>query len=418
MPDDARINIKRKEQPPAPERERSVPSLSEDRVKPSEVRNPNYQKIGSQPDHDPPPATATGSCSDGRPAQQHQKSSKAHGVLGENLALDEQICQARTMAKQSRASKSKQIEIKASVYHRIVKQLTDAAFDGITKCEVLESLADDEKQKAVLRGRIDELDGVLAQMARHLSTSISLRVQKTRNTDLLCDVIGGTLGNSERFSIIWRQHEDIMGRKWGGVMVNQTILDFGSQAACRKQLVFFQRLCDEYPDGFRYWGEESPFIPMLVFKNKSAYRRRFERVADGLHLGERCPINVSRKANYSLETPINSKTFDILLEFTRAFEWIKRAKSDVARILRKGETIREILEDSASLKADIQPVFLKAYRLPPLRKSNAMKWADEAIMPYLDIVRTDYQNDPAFSSIQRRRRVKSRSTARARSERM
>src|ERR1700731_1906761 len=168
-------------------------------------------------------------------------------------------------------------------------------------------------------------------------------------------------------------------------------------------------------------SRELPYWPTLHFANTAA-NNYFPRVAELLELGKECPINVSGSANYSLETPINQFVWSCLRHFQQVHWHIRYEES-------QGQAHDESLERlifqemtppvahkkfvAGMIHREEIPIYKVSFRLPPLSKRVAQVWADKAIMPYLDAINTDYFNDPRFRTIQNRKRVKSRSTARA-----
>ncbi|MEO8350929.1 MAG: hypothetical protein ABI680_04305, partial [Chthoniobacteraceae bacterium] len=61
---------------------------------------------------------------------------------------------------------------------------------------------------------------------------------------------------------------------------------------------------EERADQLRSLAERLPYWPMLHFKHRQAVNH-FDRLADKIHLGQRCWLKVDERANYSLQTPIN-----------------------------------------------------------------------------------------------------------------
>ncbi|MCX6908721.1 MAG: hypothetical protein NTY01_11845 [Verrucomicrobia bacterium] len=166
---------------------------------------------------------------------------------------------------------------------------------------------------------------------------------------------------------------------------------------------------------------ELPYWPMLQFRNTAA-NNHFPRVAEKLELGKECPINVSESANYSLQTPINRFVWQCLRHFQKV-HWS----------MRHAEVFNQTIDETLSslvfreyappvshrrfvcgmIRAEEIPVCKKSYQLPLLTKSTAKQWADVAIMARLDAIEFDYLNAPEFEQIRKRKRVKSRGTARA-----
>lgn len=290
-----------------------------------------------------------------------------------------------------------------------VSTLAKAAFDAIMFMEVAQSHSDEKKPSEECEDLVEKLDETLALMARNLSTYIHIRGKKTQSKELLFYIYGETLGGLESFSTIWERcivtEDDALSPDSPG---------FWLLTALSNAVNLFQTECERRPKLFQYWAQEQPYLPMLVFKHKAAYRKRFSRLAESTDLGSRCPINVSPRANYSLETPINARVFDILMNFKHARDWITFARSRDPNIAwRKGATIEDQLAEQAGLLRKLQPVYLAAYDLPPLSKSTAQKWADVYVIPYLEHSGVDLLSEPEFATIRNRKRVKSTATMRA-----
>ncbi len=279
-----------------------------------------------------------------------------------------------------------------------------------------EERATSENRKTEARNMVKQLDGILARTARDFSSIVWHRAMETEDSELLLGGLGDALSGMEKLPALWRHWADIYG---DGDLATTNADDsdsfcFWLADSLVEVVKLFEDYCKEYPSGFRCWAAEQPALPMLVYWQKAAYRKRFERLAEGVQLGERCPIHVSKRANYSLETPINAYVFDLLKEFLWAREWIKSANPE-SILKNEGVTVEEYLARNANIRKDLLPIYQSAAALPRLTKSktSAQQWADTAIMPYMDATRVDYLNDPQFATIKKRKRVKSQSTARA-----
>lgn len=290
-----------------------------------------------------------------------------------------------------------------------VSSFADTILSTINLVEVMHQHSGQQQLSPENQEVIDKLDETLALMARNLSTCIHIRGAKTRNSELLFHIYGETLGNLERFESIWQRcitkEEDINCSDSPG---------YWMLSALTKGVQLFEAECERRPNLFRFWAQAQPCLPMLVFKHKAAYRKRFSRLAEATELGQRCPINVSSRANYSLETPINGRVFSILIDYMDAHDWITFVRSSDPEIAwRKGATIEVQLIEQARLPSNLVPVFLQAYDLPPLAKETAQTWADTYIIPYLHAENADYFNATEFATIHKRKRVKSPATAKA-----
>ena len=169
-----------------------------------------------------------------------------------------------------------------------------------------------------------------------------------------------------------------------------------------------------------------PYWPMLRFLNTAANsKKQFRRIADDLELGKDCPINVSEDANYSLETPINSFAWKCLRHFQNTC-WViqqnmlptKRPIQSLNPVLDWVDVPAKSFEESAEdfiekkisspangkqitagfIKREAIPIYKAACKLEPLTKSNAVVWAEKAIMPYVKIEFPDLRKVPELSA--------------------
>jgi hypothetical protein len=174
-------------------------------------------------------------------------------------------------------------------------------------------------------------------------------------------------------------------------------------------------------------ARDMPYWPMLRFLNTAANsKKQFERIAAELELGQECPINVSPKANYSLEHPINGLVWKCLRHF-QSVHWhiehnlkgpgyghvdgpAKTFEEAVAGIiLTKVEppfALRPMVV--GMIKQEDIPIYKLSVKLPPLTKATAKDWSDRAIVPYICSKYPDFSKVPEFAPMLRRANVKTR----------
>jgi hypothetical protein len=141
-----------------------------------------------------------------------------------------------------------------------------------------------------------------------------------------------------------------------------------------------------------------PYWPVLYHRH-AAPKKHFRVVADLLHLGAKCPVNASKGAKYQLQTSINRLVWNTLRPFQDAhliLAWAEKHK----------KTAEEALSWTTLRKET--PLFKRSYRLKPLTKSTAEKWADTAIMPMLRVRYPDFYAEPVLKTILEKRNPKSR----------
>lgn len=185
-------------------------------------------------------------------------------------------------------------------------------------------------------------------------------------------------------------------------------------------------IADETPDAdknakiVKWIAEELPYWPMLHFRNAAA-NNHFPRIADKIGLGDKCLVNVSDKANYSLRTPINRLVWKCLRhikEVQDILAWGEREKKTVAEILApyillelppvRPHPIVPRKNIGGMIHREEIPIHERCRKLPILTKSKAERWADVAIMPLLCVWYPDFTTEPALKAILDRCNPKSR----------
>ena len=150
---------------------------------------------------------------------------------------------------------------------------------------------------------------------------------------------------------------------------------------------YLEKLSEKHPERFRLLARDMPCWPFRVFRHRKAYGKRFDRIADKLHLGETCPIHSSKVAEYSFEKPINAFVFEVLSEFLRVHGFLNSRKDESA----------EKRLTAAGITPDKQAPFLNAHALPRLKKGQVAKdWAEKAIIPYLEAEYPDWNGVPVL----------------------
>jgi hypothetical protein len=269
---------------------------------------------------------------------------------------------------------------------RIHKTLR-AVEDAILSFSVAMELSTDEQEKASFREHLDALDSWLMEIIGPVSCAVNNRALESSNANLM----GVACVCSDLYHL-----PDLLER------LPESQWDDPTSADCRGFIVlddlarvirFIERDALEHPERYRLWAQEQPALPMMVFRNVRAYKRRFEKIVHAVKLGERCPINSDRRANYDLSKPVNSLVFDALMEFMRVISflnWVPRSDKDGPI------TPERILRENAQVPTGQVQIFLDAYKLPALTKSSAYEWAYKAIIPYLETEHPDWLAVPAL----------------------
>jgi len=186
-------------------------------------------------------------------------------------------------------------------------------------------------------------------------------------------------------------------------------------------------IADESPSADRnakivkWIAEELPSWPMLHLCNTAA-NNHFPRIADKIGLGDKCLLNVSDTANYSLRTPINRLVWKCLRhvkEVQNILTWGEREKKTVAEILapyifvelpaaRPHPVIGSRKSRAGMIHREEILIHERCRKLKTLTKANAGKWADVAVMPLLCVWYPDFKIEPSLKAILDRCNPKSR----------
>lgn len=165
---------------------------------------------------------------------------------------------------------------------------------------------------------------------------------------------------------------------------------------------------------FRKLARMLPYWPVL-YSQKQADKKHLSFLAEQLKLGEDCPINATKKARYSLQTPMNALLWHCLRHFESVHSSIRRslqrhpypgwpfkrsgwrkfekpeartfAQAIAPLVFERGElplAINPFM--SGKVHRDEIPIYKKSFDLPPLTndKDIATKWANEAIVPFVE----------------------------------
>lgn len=159
---------------------------------------------------------------------------------------------------------------------------------------------------------------------------------------------------------------------------------------------------DKRAEALHWLAKGLPYWPMLHFKHRQAVNH-FQRLADKLHLGEKCWLNVHDRANYSLQTPVNRLAWRCIRHFQEVYEILEW------RLRRDEKPARSVIEALASyifnnrgqgmIYAEEIPIYEASQRLNKLTKATAQKWVDVAFMPWIKIREPDLRKLPGFKSV-------------------
>jgi len=159
---------------------------------------------------------------------------------------------------------------------------------------------------------------------------------------------------------------------------------------------------DEHAGVLQPLAEGLPYWPMLHFKHRQAVNH-FQRVADKLHLGEKCWLNVHDRANYSLQTPVNRLAWRCIRHFQEIHDILEerlRQDKPPARSVTEALT-HYIFNDRGQgmIHAEEIPVYEASQRLKKLTKTTAREWVDVAFMPWIKIREPDLRKLPGFKGV-------------------
>lgn len=253
--------------------------------------------------------------------------------------------------------------------------------------EIVAETCADEGERVKYRESLDCIDHWLCDILCMANTAATQRARCSNNAGLLgvAAAFGGLSDLPELLELLPESEWDDAG---SSDSMGFTLLD-----NLARVIRFVERDALEHPERYRLWAREQPALPMMVFRNVRAYRRRFHDIAEAVKLGERCPINSDKRANYDLSKPVNSLVFDVLLEFMRVLAFLSWGNKTPGGDPRTPE---QILRKDACVTDNLVPVFLSARNLPPLTKATAYDWAYKAVIPYLEAEHSDWREVPAL----------------------
>jgi hypothetical protein len=261
--------------------------------------------------------------------------------------------------------------------------------------EEMEKIIPGEKEKALCRQMIDSIDEWLAELCFRIPSEIRIRAQRSQHKSLLSlSVADAYQGIGDLPGLLERLPESEWDHPESSDCTGFNLLD-----NLAKLIRFIEKDARKHSERYRFWAREQPFFPMMVFCNSSAYRWRFSEIIKLVELGKRCPINVSERAQFRFDIPINVLVYEALVEiYSWAFSWIKDARvEDPEEKWRKGATVEDRLAEQAGMPKVLQPVYQMAFDLQPLTKSNAKEWADKVMIPHFESVHPDWKKVEALA---------------------
>ncbi|MCX6908334.1 MAG: hypothetical protein NTY01_09850 [Verrucomicrobia bacterium] len=246
----------------------------------------------------------------------------------------------------------------------------------------------DEVEKAGIQKLLNYYDEWLAEMAANVSSAAHIRAQYSENTTLLGYMAAQVhCGMEDLPDLLKRLPES----EWED-LASSDCLGFNLLDRLPGIVRFLEKDMLDHPARYQLWAREQPALPMMVFRHRKAYERRFTNIAEAVQLGELCPIHSHKSANYDLTKPVNALVFETLMEFLRVLMFLKPGQCSGERM-----TPAEILKEKCVVPAERAPIFLVANSLPPLTKSTAYRWAYKAVIPYLEAEYPDWRKLPAVA---------------------
>ncbi len=258
------------------------------------------------------------------------------------------------------------------------------------------------EQRRVLQEASEKADERFSLALDRPGGVLPLLAKTSQSTELLCNLVGNFLSLGKSFPELLKRYEQVSGEDMTEAP-DGFVFRFAEMMVSLTQ--FLEADCQKHPERYRYLAQDLPYWPALVFRHKAANNHLFAKsgsgalpVADLIELGRDCPINISGKANYSLQTPINAYLWKILQAFQvghRTIGWFREEGFKIHR----SETEQRFMERVDLISAAEAELYSTTFDLPPLRKSTARVWADRAILPFILLTTQDLRKLPVFAKI-------------------
>jgi len=277
----------------------------------------------------------------------------------------------------------------------------------------------DPTEQAELDVILEQLDLALAFILCRVRTMANFRAGVTRSTDLLCDATSMAIGNGVEAARLVRYGEknfpEISRLPDGSIDGEGYPGRFAWDVYRRVEAL--DKLADDFPDQIRMEARQMHAWPMLMHRHTNN-RRRFQKLAKLLELGEEYPTDASEGARFRPDTPM-VRYLDPVICRLHTFHYYQQPNRKYETIEKENEFIggswRQWPEDLPG--EDILRALRATCRLPPLTKATAAEWAEKAIVPLiLATDACDYKNctEPALQTIGKQKGVKSLATFKSR----
>ena len=297
----------------------------------------------------------------------------------------------------------------------MLNQLADVSY-------CCEAVLQRQDEKAVARHAdskrmLEQLDFALAPILSQIGFIIR-RAELADCQDLLCEVICGmALGRADAAHLVRRWQE-----KFPEELRNPdgSITDGGLPGRFAwdvyQRVEALDKLADEFPDHIRPAARRMHAWPMLMHRHTNN-RRRFQKLAKLLELGEDYPTDASEGARFRPDTPLVRYLDPLIYRLNVTWQETRDTKfesvEDEQHFLYMTWWTRQ--EDCPS--EEVLAVIHAARLLPPLTKATAAQWADKAIVPLILVTDArDWTNctEPVLQKIARQKGVKSKATFKSR----
>jgi hypothetical protein len=276
-------------------------------------------------------------------------------------------------------------------------------------------LRKDEKSVALhatAKRILEQIDLALGFILRNLNTQLWFRGEVTKDTDLLCALIGAGTKAGARTAQMVRRYQQLHPEDDG------TDLSFAESYAwdVYQRVAELDKLADEFPDQIRNAARQMHAWPMLMHRHTNN-RRRFQKLAKRLELGAEYPTDASEGARFRPDTPMVQYLDPLIYRVhilrseigDRQFDSVKDEQDWLCLTWWSWPEERPGEEVLAPLRA--------ARQLPPLTKATAAQWTEKVIVPLiLATDARDYENctEPVLQKIARQKGVKSNATFKSR----
>ena len=264
---------------------------------------------------------------------------------------------------------------------------------------------------------LEQLDFALALILRRLPAIARFRAKRTKNIDLMCEVMGMSHHGTEAAGLIRRyqkefpeENGDADGNRDDGGFLESFAWD------TYQRVEALDRLADEFPEHIRFAAKQMHGWPMLQHRHTSN-RKRFQALAARLDLGADYPLDASEGARFRPGTPL-IRYLDALackVNYVHGFTVGRSYESDAEQ----RKALRSWWWDGQDERPsdELVEVLRAVPLLPPLTKATASEWAEKIMVPVIMLTEaSDWKNceEQFLRRIAKQAGVKSQATFKSR----